>query len=124
MIMMPMTMPAESRLNPGNSGNTFCSNGRQEQQREIPVDDRRNTAKQLKKRLGDFAHAERRKLRKVDGNDRSQRDGDQQSHQRTGDRPGKQNHDAVMRIVKQAASIAYQTKNRSAEHAGKTTRTR
>ena len=74
---------------------------RDEQQREIAVDDRRDTAEHFEQRLGNFADAERRELGEVDGEHRADRNGHQQRDERRRQRAREQRHDAEVRVVKQ-----------------------
>ena len=54
MIISPITRPALSMLNAGQVGHELLEQRRDEQQREVAVDDRRHRAEQFQRRLDDL----------------------------------------------------------------------
>ena len=83
MIMMPMAMLAAKRVERADVDEDGPEHsGRDEREREVAVDDRRDAGEQLEDRLEDRAHAGRRVLAQVDGGSEAERHGDQHREER------------------------------------------
>ena len=100
-IMMPMTNPALSMLNPGRSGPDLLQHRRDEEQCEVAIHDRWDRAEQFQKRLHHFTEARARVFAQVDGRHRAERQCDQERDGRGDQRAGDQRQNAVMRIREQ-----------------------
>ena len=85
-IMIPITMPGPSALNPDSDGMNRCSSGVTKQQREVAVDDRRNAREHFEQRLHDAAQPSRRVFAEVDR--RQQAGGQRDRHRDGGDERG------------------------------------
>ena len=62
-IMMPITMPGLERVEAGERRDEPLQERRDEQQREVAVDDRRDAGQELEHRLDDAPHAVARRIR-------------------------------------------------------------